>query len=130
MILHFSHIGLTDGRTFTLASLSEKVGRGPMVRGARRGSGDRCGRRYHAEAARGDGSGAGRAEPLAGAATDGSSTPDPGRTWTVPLKADRAPHAGLDSAPGNRVGSGRGRIFSSEVQDCVDERSIDRADRR
>src|SRR5579862_9591737 len=46
MILHFSHIGLTDGRTFTLASLSS-WNNFPVV--PRRGSGDRYGRRYLAE---------------------------------------------------------------------------------
>jgi len=46
MILHFSHIGLTDGRTFTLGSLSTGlISTDPW----RRGSGDRYSRRYHAE---------------------------------------------------------------------------------
>jgi hypothetical protein len=47
MILHFSHIGLTDGRTFTLAWLFLFDNSG--VRFLRRGSGDRYGRRYLAE---------------------------------------------------------------------------------
>src|SRR3954470_4976937 len=38
MILHFSHIGLTDGRTFMVPF-------GWITRAG--GSGDRCGRRYH-----------------------------------------------------------------------------------
>src|SRR5215213_342063 len=38
MILHFSHIGFTDGRTFMIPfELVVRTG----------GSGDRCGRRYH-----------------------------------------------------------------------------------
>jgi len=36
MILHFSHIGLTDGLTFMI----------PFGWSRRPGSGDRCGRRY------------------------------------------------------------------------------------
>src|SRR5215213_2809436 len=42
MILHFSHIGLTDGRTFMIP-----FGRCP----GRGGSGDRYGHRYHAPGA-------------------------------------------------------------------------------
>src|SRR5579875_3901401 len=43
MILHFSHIGLTDGRTFTLFALYVSIS---SIR--RPGSGDRDGRRYRA----------------------------------------------------------------------------------
>jgi len=43
--LHFSHMGLTEGRTFTLVSLSS-IG-STMFR--RPGSGDRVGRRYRTE---------------------------------------------------------------------------------
>jgi len=46
MILHFSHIGLTEGRTFTLASLfSSKYSQVCL----QPGSGDRYSRRYRAE---------------------------------------------------------------------------------
>jgi hypothetical protein len=41
MILHFSHIGLTDGRTFTVFALVVSVSSVRQL-----GSGDRYGRRY------------------------------------------------------------------------------------
>jgi hypothetical protein len=47
MILHFSHMGLTDGLTFTISFAL----RGTVVWYLRPGSGDRSGRRYRAEAA-------------------------------------------------------------------------------
>jgi hypothetical protein len=50
MILHFSHIGLTDGRTFTADSLSISGKLWSWFLGL--GSGDRYGRRYRAEEAR------------------------------------------------------------------------------
>ena len=49
MILHFSHIGLTDGRTFTLIRSQKFVDLVPL--NPRLGSGDRYGRRYRAEEA-------------------------------------------------------------------------------